>query len=545
MNNSGITEALKTIYQHLPLCAEEGGEFDSENIRTLIEYAGFTVSDQMETCIQLVENLFTSVNVLDPSELKKGRWRFKSFPGSLMARSLLVTLMDPNQSIYSSDFWNAQNAHSSTTNAQRNVLQYIESQREKNHAEKAEVIRYVHVAWGVIVVDGLVLLRHREDDNRKQIKNYVLVGGRLSQQDLRDTCEMNAVRVLQSPAASDNQAAIEIALKREMQEETGLDLVGTEDGYTYSPFQSLKAFTKVEGGGASHALTEYRIHLFSIKLTQKALFKLYESVNDKDMKLSWVTLEELGNGKSHEGKEIFLDALFDHYGGKTAWAEAVKLVPPSFNMHYRFSEKKHSVTIPLKSSLLEIGITGKEKIVDLPISTHEVDLIAGMSLIASGAVVSELSESIELLGGGWIKIVNEQLQYEFKTLALKLAQNELPLIDSRYEQYFRLDIDPKICFLDEKYFSWFLNERNYTLTRNLLKTPLGIFENDSSTVGLSHKLSSELARFATGDSHRTYECDEFLRVLRRDVRDHLSISNIRVLARNVFSKAEIKIPYKG
>jgi len=545
MKDVGVNSTLEQIYLNLPLIAEEGGEAESVDIRKKL-FDDNDENAQLAISIQLIERLFVAAGLLDTRQLADhGLWRFPSFPASLMARSLLSTLVDSEQTIFPRGFWDAHNAYSDASEAQRKVLKAVENQRSKCHPDQAKPIRYIHVAWGLIIVDGKVLLRHREDASRENIGNYVLVGGRLSQQDLNEAGEPNALNVLQSPAASDNMPALETALTREIQEETGLDSSEEGNGYTYSHWLSANTFTKVEGSGANHALTEYRIHLFTITLSQHALFKLYENINDERRQLCWVSLDELGAGKSHDGKEIFLEALFAHFGGKEAWSTAIKHAPTSYDFQYRFKDKSQSVSVPFETSLFEVGATGREKLVDLPVSDEDVSMLAALKLIADAKVPTELPDGVQILGAGWIRVTDEILKNKLSALAASLAANDLPLLETRYEQYFRLDILPKYCFLSDGYANWSLNGRTYTLEQPALPAPFGVFERETHTVGLSVKLAAELSEFALGNAKRTYECKEFLKVMRRDVRDRIGRCSVRVLARDVAGNAVIKIPYKG
>src|SRR5690606_18280355 len=145
------------------------------------------------------------------------------------------------------------------------LLRALELQRQHHHEQQARPIRYVHVAWGILQVDGKILLRSREDKRRPGMKNFVLVGGRMSQEDLRAVGVQDSLRVLQSAAGSDHTKGIECALRREICEETGLL---ERQHYSYQLLRSLAPYREVEGAGANHAYTEYRIHLYVLALTR-------------------------------------------------------------------------------------------------------------------------------------------------------------------------------------------------------------------------------------------------------------------------------------
>jgi hypothetical protein len=78
--NQVIPRLLSRLYDHLPLFAEEGGECSVSQLSDLIAALDANSHDQAETCILLVQRLFTVLGVLDLRILAGGRWRFMSYP---------------------------------------------------------------------------------------------------------------------------------------------------------------------------------------------------------------------------------------------------------------------------------------------------------------------------------------------------------------------------------------------------------------------------------------------------------------------------------
>ena len=87
---------LDAIYDYLPMHAEEGGEAFSVNMREKVINQNAEAAE-LSITVDLVERMFTCLGVLDETLLEHGIWRFKSFPASLMARSVLSSLKDENQ----------------------------------------------------------------------------------------------------------------------------------------------------------------------------------------------------------------------------------------------------------------------------------------------------------------------------------------------------------------------------------------------------------------------------------------------------------------
>lgn len=459
MNNFGITEALKIIYENLPLYAEECGEFDSENIRTLIEGSGVNVSDQMETCIQLVEKLFTSVNVLDHSELKKGCWRFKSFPASLMAKSLLSNLMDPNQSLYPSAFWSPQNEKSKASEDQRSVLKYLENGRNQNSQSTPNPIRSVHVAWGLISVEGKFLMHHREDQTRHEQGDWVLVGGKVTQNDLivaqPELQAFDAIKLLQSPAASDLMDGIEVALKREISEETDL-IHGLH--YHYTPWESLKPYTNIGGAAAIQVLTEYRIHVFKIELTLEGLLALHKKVNSEE-ELTWFTLDEMISGQSKEGRKAYIPALTQHFGPPERWASTISNVTSSYVDGLANVQDSLSITASISNSTpIQVGKTGKEKNLNCSLTEEEHDLFLSLCLYAKSSLAVKKSDKINLLNAGWMELNDPELQAIAQSLTTKLKSSNAPVLEGYKDRFYRIALPPNYIFFENQAFAYTLKK---------------------------------------------------------------------------------------
>lgn len=91
---------LNAALSMLPLHAEEGRQRDallgSELAANLLSQCGAN----QETVMSLIYTLrrqFEALSLLDPLELRSGKWAFVSFPASLLGRSWLTTLATPNR----------------------------------------------------------------------------------------------------------------------------------------------------------------------------------------------------------------------------------------------------------------------------------------------------------------------------------------------------------------------------------------------------------------------------------------------------------------
>lgn len=538
--NSGINQILRKIYDQLPLFAEEGGDYTKVNVNDLVNQIDATNQAQALVSVAIIQNLFTTLGLLDTQLLQQNVWRFVSFPASLMARSLLQSLADNDQCLFSNGFWLPQDSSSPVSDQQRNLLHSLESHRESNHSVNAKPIRYVHVAWGLIVLDGKVLLRHREDKSRPNQNNYVLIGGRLSQNDLRVAGEENALKVLQSPLASENSTAIQIALQREINEEAGLH---SGVHYSFKPWRTIKPYRAVEGAGANHSLTEYRINVFHIELTQNGLFELLNNIK-KDEHLTWFTLDELANAKTADGKMAYLNALVKDFESYDKWSQEAKGLSSSYNDKYAYDDEANSITLPVgKDDGLELGKTGKERRLDIALTDSEKSILIGLKLLADSDSANAQLKNIEHIGLGWIKAIDEELCQELKALAIKLSIADLPIIESRNEVYFRLSIKPDNSFLNDSAFRFSIEDACLTLVRNEFNTPLGEFKLKQCIINTSKNLVEDIERIAIKDSYRRFSDEDLKKQIRRDVRPACNKFGLRTLVRTVAGNQVIKVKY--
>ena len=458
MKDSGISNTLKIIYDLLPLHAEEGGEAFSVNVRDSISNLGFD-NAEVSTALSLVEQLFISLGLLDETLLEHGIWRFKSFPASLMARSVLSSLTDKDQSLFSKGFWGGQSDRSEASEDQRKVLDFLEGHRQKHHQASAKPIRHVHVAWGLICVDGKFLLHHREDKNRTNESNYVLVGGKVSQNDLmvadNDLSANDAIKRLQSPEASSSLNGIDVALGREMSEETGLE---QETHYNYSHWRTLKPYTNVGGAGAVRALTEYHIHVYHITLTLDGLLALSMRIR-ADENLVWFTAEELVNAKSQDGKMAYIPALVEDFDSSNEWETAVCNFPSSYETSSADLPDSFSTTVSLDNTkAVKVGKTGKEKALTCKLTDEEHNLLLSLSIFAKDSEAQSKSESIQLLTNGWVEIVDENLNATARSLTNKLSEAEAPILEGYKERYYRLALPETYIYFRKEAFTYRLED---------------------------------------------------------------------------------------
>jgi hypothetical protein len=87
-----------------------------------------------ELLLGWVRRLFEALCLLDRHQLAEGRWKFVSFPASLVGRSLLETLACPGQTLFDAHYWE-QGSHrpESAFEEQRRILEELEKRRKRHH----------------------------------------------------------------------------------------------------------------------------------------------------------------------------------------------------------------------------------------------------------------------------------------------------------------------------------------------------------------------------------------------------------------------------
>ncbi len=237
---------LSKLYDLLPLVAEEGGFCTTIPRKDLLHSVTATGNIAVtEAQLLLIERLFDSLSLLDNEQLAQGQWRFVSFSASLLARSLLQTLADSDSRLLERHFWLSDQPEPVITE-QRQILHELETRRVGLHRHQcAKPIRYVHVAWAFIKLDGHFVLHHREDKHRPDVANYVPIGGKLHLCDFEESVsQRDALAFLQQPAQAAIFKALSTTLQREVLEETALRF-GVH--YHFSEWRPLTPYRQVVG----------------------------------------------------------------------------------------------------------------------------------------------------------------------------------------------------------------------------------------------------------------------------------------------------------
>lgn len=450
---------IQKLSELLPLHAEEGSirqEISREALcNTMNQQTGLSTIE-VEATLCVIERLFDSAALLDLRSLAAGNWAFVSFPAYLMARSLTETLANPNQRFFRHDYWE-QGHHRPEEDAeeQRNLLRYLELQRARStDGNEARPIRYVHVAWGLIKLEGKFLMHHREDRARPESRNYVFPGGRLNAADLPPEQRVpGSLPELFQTASPLVKECLSKTLERELNEE--LKLVVGED-YSYEDFLALPPYRQVEGARNNHALTEYGIKLFQICLTSKGEVALYDRVCNEPQRFSWFSSEDLARNTLPDGRSAYIDALKSALGDSIQ--SLLERVSDSSLFQPRFSGESQQITIP--SSPMRpflFGKTGKEKSVPLIMTERQWGLLFALAWHRKGLDLKSESSVFTLLPNGWIRLNDSKLVAEAKQFASSLADAGLPLIEIISDLYLRVSVEKSILFFDDDLYSYALH----------------------------------------------------------------------------------------
>ena len=460
---------LHTLAHALPIHAEEGSfrECIAEvQLLAVVADPGTPVAGQ--ATLAVVRRLLETLCLLDAAELEHGNWAFVSFPAYLLGRSLLESLSTIGQTLFDDGYWNQTGSPApSLVEEQRRLLAQIESRRIRFHPTgNAAPIRVVYVAWGVIRLGGDFLLVHREDDSRRDAKNYVFPGGRLNLTDLppeqRNPASLRALHesdlVLATPG-------LENTLKRELAEELGLR---PELDYHAAPHRVLQPYRKLEGARNNHAYTQYHITLNSIQLTSEGEARLLDQVSLGDG-YAWFTLDDLLMSQGRpDGKAAFIDALREEFPHDLS--DFLGGIPDSSGTPYRLTGETQAVDLPSAPCMpFRIGKTGKEKDHANHLDADELALLWTLVAHARGLTLKADENRIKLLGGGWTKLV--EAEATARSLVNKLDAIGLPLVQLVADTYARIAIDPAIAYFAESTYRYRLDDRTLHLSLSLTTEP--------------------------------------------------------------------------
>jgi 8-oxo-dGTP pyrophosphatase MutT (NUDIX family) len=358
--------------------------------------------------------------------------------------------------LHSRQHW-ANNCPDGIVEEQRRILGFLENSRQQFHPEhRAEAIRFVYVAWGVIFLDGKILMYHREDKSRKDAAgNFGLPGGRFQIEDAPSS--FHSDEKMRDFAFGKSPWPLEFlgkTLVREIEEELEL----RQDDYAYTPLVDLDPYVKVEGSKNNHALTEYRIRLYSIQLNQRGLVRLFDAISQQPSSFSWFSEAELIAGRNSSGDTAFVDAIIEHknlHPGLTLACESFK------DMFLKPEESGCGITIPLtQNKPILNGKSGKplaEIYADLTKIEH--DWLMALACHAKGLAI-ENATCHRLLRCGWIHLNNAEDVATITRIKEKLELKGLTLIEILDGRYARLSTVPSAIFLDDKCFRYVIGSEN-------------------------------------------------------------------------------------
>ncbi|KXB29297.1 hypothetical protein AT959_15095 [Dechloromonas denitrificans] len=509
INSNGFkadpVKLLNVVLSMLPLHAEEGRQRESLLEVDLVSALIVQGSTTEETALSLSYTLrrqFEALSLLDPLELRGGKWAFISFPASLLGRSWLATLATPSQVLLPTDYWEQGDGRPpEVKEEQRSLLHQIEVGRLKFNPH-AETIRTVHVAWAFIRLGNNFLMHHREDKKRPGEKLYVLPGGRFNLTDLPVEVQErhNILKAIFDPESETVAQHIARTLERELEEEAGLQ---RDIHYTYTPLPpSLPIYREVNGAGNRHAYTSYRFNLFQIKLTPTGETHLLDRVSTSADKLTWFSAADIAAPQRADGATAYVDAL------RQAWGDGLEkrllnVLDSSFSP-LPYNDESCMLDLPgYPGKSFYSGKPGKEKPIAL-ISTldqQEWQLLMLMSWHARGFPI-EKANGIKLLANGWIKVI--EIIRLTKGLQEKIQPVMPNLIEIREDRYASLRISPDILFLPAELFFYKIAGSNklggeLRLERQKIQTPWGCLQAGHYEKNVTGKTMTTLRELEKGE----------------------------------------------
>jgi 8-oxo-dGTP pyrophosphatase MutT (NUDIX family) len=471
-----IHESFHCVYSSLPLHAEEGTQrevaSEAEIAASVAVAAGKVAASAI---VQGVRAVYEAMALLDTTLLETGQWAFVSFPASLAARSILLTLATPGQTLVVPHYWE-QGSHrpASEVDEQRSFLNMLETRRQRFHPSgTAEPIRTVHVAWGVIKIEDRYLMVRRDDKLRNESGDYVFPGGRLNLSDL--PLEMRGPKGLRDLFRVDSAVAkqsLQRTLSRELEEECGLKEAQFELGQPLT----LPLYQKVEGAGNQHALSQYNIVVYPVQLIGDGELCLLDHESRFADQFAWFTQTELLQDTRLDGKKAFVNALKSNDNATSE--DLLRTLPNSSVFAYPNAKDTDAIDLPAEPfGILLHGKSGKEAAVKVSLSESEWGMLLLLGWHSRSLPVKANPTSVQLMGNGWIKLLTEDTLNAVERLIQKLEFEGLPGPMRRGNAFCRLSVDPDHTFFSKELFSFHLppgdQDQPLTLMLKQVKTIWG------------------------------------------------------------------------
>jgi len=496
---------LNIVLSMLPLHAEEGRQRDSlleVDIVSELIVQGCATEETALSLSYTLRRQFEALSLLDPLELRGGKWAFVSFPASLLGRSWLATLATPGQVLLPTDYWEQGDGRPpEIKEEQRSLLHHVEVGRLKFNPH-AETIRTVHVAWAFIRLGSNFLMHHREDKKRPGEKSYVLPGGRFNLTDLPVEVQErhNILKEIFDPESETVAQHIGRTLERELEEEAGLL---RDIHYTYTPLPpSLPIYREINGAGNRHAYSSYRFNLFQIKLTQSGETHLLDRVSTSADTLTWFSAEDIAAPQRADGASAYVDALRQAWGGGLE-KRLLNVLDSSFS-RLPYNDESCMLDLPgYPGKSFYSGKPGKEKPIALisPLDHQEWQFLMLMGWHARGFKIEKAS-GVKLLANGWVNVI------DIIRLAKELQEKIQPvmpnLIEIREDRYASLRISPDILFFPVELFYYRISGSNkgggeFRLERQKIQTPWGCLQAGHYEKNVTGKTTTTLRELEKGE----------------------------------------------
>lgn len=528
---------------HLPRIAEEGSDreevLEAVLLQSLAKATGSS-AEQAGVILGFIRRLLQSLSVLDERRLADGMWAFTFFPASLLARSVLGGLGDPDFRLLESGYWDANDLR---IDRQRKLIKRSEELRAALTGGLVP-IRRVWVAWAWLVLDGKFLMVRRDDPalhrdgNRGQ---FVFPGGRVSSEDLPQPAYASVSARLDffDPGreidADHACHAFAHAMRRELGEELEILSSGID---SLKPACDVIHHNAMEGAKSAFSATEYRIQPFSIALNSTGKTAFLRCLAAHSERFSWFTAEELFAGVNAVKEKAYVDAIHE---------KGVSLEPESFTVAVGMAAAIHEpIDIPgTGAEPFAIGITGREKQKYLELATDEIDTLGWLAAVRRGEEVSELAAGVSIAyGSGWVLVENDDAFIRLKSLSTKLERTGLTLLDF-HERAVRLNaaapyFGPSLMAMqiqDERRGKLY----RLTLERRALQSPLGTSSARAVTTALPEILGNAVYCLAQGEPGPALEHIDTLKRMQREIRGFLDGIGLRLLVRQVDGVPELAV----
>lgn len=261
-----------------------------------------------------------------------------------------------------------------------------------------------------------------------------------------------------------------------------------------------------------------------------------EQINLSD-ELIWFTEDDFIRGKTLDGKIAYLDALYESFDNdKSNLQEILKKIPGSFHNEFTLFQPEEAISFPSDNTdnFLK-GRTGKEAVIQHGLNQFEITLLMALAWQAKGLQWQQVNDGVTIHPYGWIRIIDTDIMTAVYSLAKKLINMELHLIEIAETNWFRIRLTPENIYFSDSFFDLDFKEEGAYNFVNLTAPTFTSLVGKSSVINEklqpSSKVYKNLSLLHQKKQVPEYEQESLEKQVRRDLEKTTKIFGLRKIIR--------------